>query len=333
MLDAPRFRATNGQPDTASPRGTRATLQNPARLTSIEQPGYDHAVNRDRLDKTAIAIPSERPKGSGSPCLVVIAGPGLGQQYDLADGIVDIGRQQECVISVPSSKVSRRHASIQRVLGRYTVVDLGSTNGTYLNGQRLEKAQELSDGDNIKVGDLVLKYMESKLELQYHQQILSMATTDALTGVQNKRSFDECYGNSVLRALAEGSALSLVVYDVDHFKQINDTYGHAGGDMVLRELGALSQSLAEPHKVYRVGGEEFAVLVMDGGQAASSLAESLRSAVADRKFVHDSRTIPVSLSAGVAELSSGESAQQLYQRADANLYASKHGGRNRVTGP
>ena len=145
-------------------------------------------VDSDRLGKTAISIPSERPKGLGNPCLVVIAGPSLGHQYDLSDAIVDIGRQEECVISVPSSKVSRRHASVQRVLGRYTVTDLGSTNGTFLNGRKLDKAEVLKDGDKIQVGELVLKYMESRLELHYHQQILSLATTDALTGAQNKRS-------------------------------------------------------------------------------------------------------------------------------------------------
>jgi len=290
-------------------------------------------VDQDRLGKTAISVPSERPKGLGSPCLVVIAGPGLGQQYDLADTVVDIGRQEECVISIPSSKVSRRHASIQRVLGRYTVTDLGSTNGTFLNGQRLEKAQQLKDGDKIKVGELVLKYMESRLELQYHQQILSMATTDALTGAQNKRSFDETFPNLVLKALADGSALALILFDVDHFKRINDTHGHSAGDSVLRDLGQLSQSLADPHKVYRVGGEEFAILIAGEAGVTLRLSESLRSAVEAHGFVHEQTAIPVTLSVGYAEIVLNDSAQQLYQRADKNLYGSKHGGRNRTTGP
>jgi diguanylate cyclase (GGDEF)-like protein len=290
-------------------------------------------VDRDQLGKTAIALPSERPKTAGSPCLVVIAGPGLGQQYDLGDKIVDIGRQEECAISVPSSKVSRRHASVQRVLGRYTLADLGSTNGTYLNGKRIEKAQQLNDGDKIKVGELVLKYMESRLELQYHQQILSMATTDALTGVQNKRAFDEAFANAALRASAEGENLSLVIFDVDYFKQINDTYGHSAGDQVLKQLGELSQASAGEHKVFRVGGEEFTLLVEGSGSAAMSIAETLRTAVEATTFAHDDARIPVTISAGVAQLAAGQSAHSLYQEADANLYASKHGGRNRVTGP
>src|SRR5690606_36599118 len=212
--------------------------------------------------------------------------------------VVDIGRQEECVISVPSAKVSRRHASVQRVLGRYTVTDLGSTNGTYLNGRRLEKAEQLKDGDKIKVGELVLKYMESRIELQYHQQILSMATTDALTSAQNKRSFDETFPSTVLKALADGSALGLVLFDVDHFKRINDTYGHAAGDSVLRDLGQLSQDLAEPHKVYRVGGEEFAILVVGEPGGCLELAESLRTAVQAHSFTHDQTPIPVTVSLG-----------------------------------
>ena len=290
-------------------------------------------MDQDRLGKTAISVPSERPKGLGNPSLVVIAGPGLGHQYDLADTPVDIGRQEECVISIPSSKVSRRHASVQRVLGRYTVTDLGSTNGTFLNGRRLEKAEQLKDGDKIKVGELVLKYMESRLELQYHQQILSMATTDALTGAQNKRSFDETFPNLVLKALADGSALGVILFDVDHFKRINDTYGHSAGDTVLRNLGEVSQSLADPHKVYRVGGEEFAILVAGEAGRSFSLAESLRSAVQAHRFVHDQTTIPVTVSVGYTEIAINDGAQQLYQRADKNLYASKNGGRNRTTGP
>lgn len=290
-------------------------------------------MDSDRLGKTAIAIPSERPKGLGSPCLVVIAGPGLGQQYDLGDTIVDIGRQEECVISVPSSKVSRRHASVQRVLGRYTVADLGSTNGTYLNGQRIAKSQELKDGDKIKVGELVLKYMESKLELQYHQQILSLATTDSLTGLQNKRAFDEAFNIATLKASTDAGPLSLALFDVDHFKSINDTHGHAAGDMVLKELGELSRGLLGAQKLFRVGGEEFAILLEADASVACELAETLRAAVADHTFKHADTVIPVSISVGVALTTPAEDAQSLYSRADANLYAAKNSGRNRVVGP
>ena len=290
-------------------------------------------MDPDRLGKTAISIPSERPKGLGNPSLVVIAGPGLGHQYDLSDTIVDIGRQEDCVISVPSSKVSRRHASVQRVLGRYTVTDLGSTNGTFLNGRKLDKAEMLKDGDKVQVGELVLKYMESRLELQYHQQILSLATTDALTGAQNKRSFDESFPPLVLKALADGSGLALILFDVDHFKRINDTYGHAAGDSVLRALGELSQTLADPHKVYRVGGEEFAILIAGELGHPLSLGEALRSAVEAHGFSHDQTTIPVTISLGFAEAVVGDAAPQLYQRADKNLYTSKNSGRNRITGP
>ncbi|HEU5073003.1 MAG TPA: GGDEF domain-containing protein, partial [Polyangiaceae bacterium] len=116
-------------------------------------------------------------------------------------------------------------------------------------------------------------------------------------------------------------------------KRINDTYGHSAGDAVLRELGQLSQALAEPHKVYRVGGEEFAILVAAEAGTCVSLSESLRSAVEAHGFTHDQRAIAVTVSLGYAEMVSDDSAQQLYQRADKNLYASKNGGRNRTTGP
>jgi diguanylate cyclase (GGDEF)-like protein len=301
-------------------------------LTPLTPGDYDQWVDRDHLGKTAIAFPSERPTGKGQPSLVVIAGPGIGQHHDLGDEVLDIGRQEECTISVASTKVSRRHAAIQKILGRYTVADLGSTNGTFVNGIKLETAHKLEDGDKIKVGELVLKYMESRLELQYHQQILEMATTDALTGAQNKRAFDEALGTMAIKSASEGVPLGIVIFDVDHFKKINDTHGHSAGDTVLRELSALALDLCKEHRLFRVGGEEFCVLLSEADlDTSTAFAETLRRAVEAKTFQHESTPIAVTISAGAAVLAADESTKALYQRADEKLYASKHDGRNRVT--
>ncbi len=307
------------------------------RLTEARAHGYDSgqlSVNTRNSGKTAISIPSERPKGAGKPCIVVIAGPELGRCIDLGEGPIDVGRNEDCVISVPSQQVSRRHASIQKILGHYTVADLDSTNGTFVNDQRI-KHHKLNDGDKIRIGKLVLKYMESNLELQYHMQILSLASTDPLTKVFNKRHFDESFNRNLQQALQTDAPLSLIVFDIDHFKQVNDTYGHPAGDTVLKGVcEALGPKLSEGQELCRVGGEEFAVLLPNIalGQART-LAETLRSTIENTRFAHEGQIIPVTISAGVAERESGdESSQQLYKRADEHLYRAKRTGRNRVSG-
>ena len=122
--------------------------------------------------RTAISLPSERPKGAGQPCLVIISGAEMGRRIDLTHEEVSIGRSDQCTVCVNSDMVSRRHAVINRILGHYIVVDLKSTNGTFVNDQRIERA-ELKDGDLLRTGKTVLKYLENNLELEYMQHILS----------------------------------------------------------------------------------------------------------------------------------------------------------------
>jgi two-component system, cell cycle response regulator len=279
--------------------------------------------------KTAIAVPSERPKGPGQPCLLIIAGPGMGRRIDLTAEPVEIGRAEDCTISVQSPQISRKHAAIQRIVGKYWVVDLKSTNGTFVNDEKV-KQRTLADGDKIKVGELVLKYMESNLELQYHEQILNLANLDPLTNVFNKRVFE-------MDAAEEAEAndakpLSLLLFDIDHFKRLNDTHGHPGGDEVLKGVAELTKnSVPTGGSAYRVGGEEFAILLRATPLAkARELGESLRQTVADRAFEFDGKQISVTISVGVAELKDGETSADLYKRTDERLYAAKGGGRNRV---
>src|SRR5882724_913684 len=125
--------------------------------------------------RTAISLPSERPKGAGKPCLVIIAGGEMGRRIDLTNEEVSIGRSEQCTVCVNSDLVSRRHAVVNRILGRYIVVDLKSTNGTFVNDQRIERS-ELKDGDLLRTGKTVLKYLENNLELEYMQHILNLAT-------------------------------------------------------------------------------------------------------------------------------------------------------------
>ena len=281
--------------------------------------------------RTAISLPSERPKGAGQPCLVIISGPDLGRRIDLARDEVSIGRSEQCTVCVNSDLVSRRHATINCVLGRYIVVDLKSTNGTFVNDIRVDSA-ELKDGDLLRTGKTVLKYLENNLELEYMQHILALATVDSLTGLYNKRHFDEVFGKEVSRSDQAGQALSLLVFDIDHFKRVNDTFGHPAGDAVLKHVAMTVKGQIRPgDTLCRVGGEEFALVLPNTPLSlASQAAELIRGAV-ERAVCDASGTpIPVTLSLGVAELTPHEIPEALYQRADERLYAAKHGGRNRV---
>ena len=281
--------------------------------------------------RTAISLPSERPKGAGQPCLVIISGAEMGRRIDLTHEEVSIGRSDQCTICVNSYMVSRRHAVINRILGHYIVVDLKSTNGTFVNDQRVERA-ELKDGDLLRTGKTVLKYLENNLELEYMQHILSLAAVDSLTGLYNKRHFDEVFGKEVARAAQTRDPLSLIVLDIDHFKRINDNFGHPAGDAVLKHVASVVKGQIRPSDTLcRVGGEEFALVLPHTPLAlATQAAELIRVAVENTVCDVAGTIIPATLSLGAAQLAPGEIPEGLYRRSDERLYAAKHSGRNRV---
>jgi len=281
--------------------------------------------------RTAISIPSERPTASGPPCLVIISGEDMGRRYELGTAEVSIGRADNCTICVPSDQVSRKHATVQGILGRYYLVDNRSTNGTFVNEQKVERAK-LVDGDQIRVGKTVLKYTESHVEQRYFEHVFNLASMDALTGAFNKRYFDETFSKEAARAQQSATPLSLVLFDIDFFKKINDTYGHPAGDAVLKAVaGAVSAQLRDGDALFRVGGEEFALVLQ-----ATPRDLAIQAAEATRKMIEELVTdfmgtrITATLSLGVAELGPEEEPAALYQRADGLLYAAKRGGRNRV---
>jgi diguanylate cyclase (GGDEF)-like protein len=157
---------------------------------------------------------------------------------------------------------------------------------------------------------------------------------DALTGVYNKRHFEECLRVAVHAARANPRRLSLVVFDLDHFKRINDTHGHVAGDVVLCELAKVAREVFSGDVVFgRVGGEEFAAL-WEGAELATmvELAEKMRQATASHRFSYEGTKLGVTISAGVAEriADTDEPATTLYDRADAKLYEAKEAGRNCV---
>jgi diguanylate cyclase (GGDEF)-like protein len=216
------------------------------------------------------------------------------------------------------------------------VEDLGSTNGTYLNDQEVLSAQPLRSGDLVKVGGSIFKFLDGdNIETQYHETIYTLTIADGLTGVNNKRYFLEYIEREMGRSHRYHRPLSLMMFDIDHFKKINDVHGHLAGDYVLRELAQSIKRLVRREQCFaRYGGEEFAlVMPEDGPEKARLFAEKIRKMIEEKSFVFEDKEIPVTISIGVAEMNQDMTEPtQFIKVADANLYRAKKAGRNRVIG-
>lgn len=288
-------------------------------------------------ENTVVTIVSPNPlrekRTSQAGCLVVIVGAEIGKRVALGDEEVIIGRSSAAGLQLDMDNVSRSHASVSRTPLGWVIRDLGSTNGTFVNDQPIRE-QILRDGDQIRIGRAMLKFLTSgNVEAQYHEEIYRLMTLDGLTQVHNKRYFNEAIEREFSRSKRYGNRLTLVVFDIDHFKQVNDTYGHLAGDEVLRRVGQLVKHKVRTNDtVARIGGEEFAVILPEADKIGGiSLAEKLRRLVEAERIVHDGQHIPVTVSLGVAEfLPQFETSAELIKRADDKLYEAKRSGRNRV---
>src|SRR5262249_16460427 len=164
------------------------------------------------------------------------AGPGLGRCHDLAGGQCLIGRGEDCAIPIPHPSVSRRHACIEAGAEGFWIADLGSTNGTFVNDLPIESTP-LKDGDYLRVGNCIYRFLSSQnVEAKYHEEIYRLIIIDPLTAIPNQRYLLEFLDRELARSARYDRPLSLILFDIDRFKAINDRLGHLGGDSVLREL-------------------------------------------------------------------------------------------------
>lgn len=282
---------------------------------------------------TAISKISERPLNLDA-ALIVIYGLELGRKYDLVKEEIIIGRSAKADIQVDQESISRNHACIRSRAEGVSIQDLGSTNGTYVNDEQTQGERRLHNGDLVKIGRTIFKFLASgNIEAAYHDEIYRLTTMDGLTQIYNRRYFDEALERELSRSRRYERSLSLVLFDVDHFKQVNDRYGHLAGDYVLKQLASLLQTQLRREDVFaRYGGEEFGLLLPEiESEGAVKVAEKVRRLVERQRFEFDRQVIPVTVSLGVATLGlEHRDAADFKRAADARLYEAKSSGRNRV---
>ena len=267
--------------------------------------------------------------------LIVLAGSRVGNMVKVTDGLT-IGRGPRAGFQTLDEGVSRSHVRIvENEIGGLFAEDLGSRNGTFVNGQRIKRWQ-LQDGDKIQIGSTtILKFSYAdKLEESFQQQMYDAALRDPLTQIYNRRHFDEQFDAEFAYAVRHLVPLSLIMMDLDHFKQVNDSYGHPVGDTVLRAVAQiLIKSTRKEDLFARYGGEEFALLCRDTSNLkAFSVANRIRQNVEQAVMVPELPDFTVTVSAGVAGVPDGSltSARDLLAAADKALYQAKALGRNRV---
>jgi diguanylate cyclase (GGDEF)-like protein len=266
--------------------------------------------------------------------LVVIYGAELGRKYDLTAPRTILGRSSRSDIQVDQESVSRQHARVTLAGKSVLIADLGSTNGTLVNDELVEGERALSNGDLVKVGRTIFKFIASdNIEAAYHDEVYRLTTVDGLTQAFNRRYFEEALERELSRCIRHGRHLSLLLLDIDHFKRVNDSAGHLAGDHVLKELAGLVRRRIRREDVFaRYGGEEFALLLPEvDAEGAVILAEKVRRMVEEHVFRFDGRTLPVTLSMGLSTLTAScREPAELVRMADERLYAAKEQGRNRV---
>jgi diguanylate cyclase (GGDEF)-like protein len=213
--------------------------------------------------------------------------------------------------------------------------DLGSANGTFVGGRAI-KRHVLTDGELIQLGpNAVFRYTVTDEDQEaLYERLYATSVTDSLTGANNREHFDTQLEIELSYRRRHDTKLSMVLFDLDHFKSINDTYGHPGGDAVLKAVAAAARTQLRTEDVFaRYGGEEFAIILRGIDiNGALAMADRLRATVEGMQVGHEGRNIRVTLSGGCASAAELEQVTHtaLLSLADRRLYAAKHSGRNRI---
>ncbi len=278
------------------------------------------------------------------PALVFLSGELIAVPIPLDREAVILGRALEAEIRVNDTQVSRQHARITtentNELGvpEYILSDLSSRNGTFLNGRKVER-EKLSNGDKISIGDTILRFdLLDEIDREYQRQIHRLISHDDLTGLLSSRSFFSELRREASRAKAENRPFCVLMMDGDHFKGVNDTYGHLTGSKTIEEIGfSIMTNLRSGDAAARFGGDEFAAFLLDAElPQALVAAERMRVSIEEHEFsvVRQGKprsTHHITVSIGVASFpTDSRDPIELVEMADSALYRAKREGRNRV---
>src|SRR5882762_4534087 len=306
-------------------------------------------INEDHAGQTETRRPAASAKAVQNerrPALVSLRGELMAVPIPLDRSQVIIGRALEADVRINDLRASRLHARINSTPGTrtdetvYSITDLSSTNGTLLNGELITEAP-LNDGDKIVIGDHLFRFdMLDEIDREFQQQIHRLLAHDELTGLLTSKSFFSELRREAARAQSESRPFCVLMMDLDHFKEVNDTYGHLVGSKTLAETGhVIKQALRAGDVAARFGGEEFAAFLLDANYAQGLVAaERVREALAQHEFPASRIDSPggmathrVTISIGVAAFPDDATDPiELVELADSALYRAKRSGRNQV---
>jgi diguanylate cyclase (GGDEF)-like protein len=306
------------------------------RPSSFEEEYEDEITSVSAPPATENRLPARGPKLRDRATLTLVTGPSAGSIYTLTSEETHIGRARECAIRIDDAGISRLHARIVQADGGFWLEDLDSRNGTFVAGSKV-KRHRLAEGDRLGIGPAVeLRFaFTDAVEEDMLRRLYESSVLDALTGAFNRKHFAERLAGELAYARRHDAQLTLLMFDLDHFKRINDTLGHLAGDHVLRSVSALVKRTLRTEDIFaRYGGEEFAILARGIDiERAYLMGERIRTMVSGAKIYFDGKHVPVTISLGAASLACcGQAAtgEALIGKADERMYAAKRAGRNRT---
>jgi two-component system, cell cycle response regulator len=312
MLPSPSVTGSSGG---ASNRPSRV----PKTLKASDRPDLSSEVMR-------------RVKAPYRPVLVVLAGNEVGRRVTV-DRTILVGRDPEAELTLTDGLVSWHHARIEDLGDAWGLADLGSTNGTLVNGDRKNECA-LAPNDRLVFGSTVVSFeLQDGVAQAYNEVVERLLNVDDLSGLYVRRKFDAELALLLEQARLQSQPLALLVMDLDGVKAINDKHGHLFGAYTIAEAGRLiGRVLGERGIAARFGGDEYLAALPEAGlEQGAALGEELRAAIAQHEFVKDGIVLKPGISVGVAAFpeSAGDAAT-LFQRADEALYRAKQAGKNRV---
>jgi two-component system cell cycle response regulator len=302
-------------------------------------------ANSDEADKTSVVdgdtlkLRLDEAKKAPPALLLLMGPPGLmGKQWSLDRNEVFVGRASSCDICIDEKSISKRHAKLVMDGDGVHIVDLQSTNGTEVNGEKLtaDTPIPLTDNTQIKLGNIIFKFLsQGSIETGAISQANDREAVDGLTQIFNKATITKNLVDSFKKSKVTETNLSLIVFDLDHFKKVNDTFGHSAGDYVLREVASVvkNQLIRSGDVFGRYGGEEFVIILYGSPlQRACDVAERIRATIEKHNFTFASKEIQLTVSLGVAAVDATiTTPEALFEKADQAAYQSKRSGRNRVS--